>query len=618
VASPTDQARSLNPPEPPSRRSPASRQRWRRVSRRVRWAALAGLWLLGLALGYIGFSKHAAAAAAGLSPLDRFYLTLQLIPLTSGAVAPPVSWELQVARLLLPLVAAYTVVWALALVFVDQVQTFRLRFLHDHTVICGLGRQGRLLATSFLAHGQQVVVVEQREDDSFIQPCRDEGAVVLIGDATDRETLRRAGVHRARHLIASSGDDGANAEIAVNARALSVNRAEHPLTCLVHIVDPQLCNLLRERELAAGEAGGLRLEFFNVYDLGAQALLEEYPFPVEDGRTPPHLLLLGLGSMGRSLVVRAARLWWEIWTATDARLRITVVDREADRRLALLRLRYPRLEKVCELIPVQLDVLGPEFERADFLCAEDGRCRMNAVYICFDNDPLGLAAGLTLLQKIRGQPVAIVVRMASSAGLATLLGQDGTSDGSFTGLHAFPWLDRTCRPDLLLGGTHETLARAIHEEYVRAQTAAGDTPQTNAALFPWDELPEHVKESNRRQADHVGAKLKAVGCGLAPLTDWDAESFSFTPEEVDVMARLEHDRFVRERRSGGWTHVPGLKNLASQTGPDLVPWEALSEGVREKDRNAVRGLPRFLARAGLQIHWLQEAEDAIVPTVPTQ
>jgi hypothetical protein len=171
---------------------------------------------------------------------------------------------------------------------------------------------------------------------------------------------------------------------------------------------------------------------------------------------------------------------------------------------------------------------------------------------------------------------------------------------------------------LLLGGTHETLARAIHEEYVRAQTAAGDTPQTNAALFPWDELPEHVKESNRRQADHVGAKLKAVGCGLAPLTDWDAESFSFTPEEVDVMARLEHDRFVRERRSGGWTHVPGLKNLASQTGPDLVPWEALSEGVREKDRNAVRGLPRFLARAGLQIHWLQEAEDAIVPTVPTQ
>jgi hypothetical protein len=583
------------------------------VSRRVRWAALAGLWLLGLALGYIGFSKHAVAVAAGLSPLDRFYLTLQLIPLTSGAVAPPVSWELQVGRLLLPLVAAYTVVWALALVFVDQVQTFRLRFLRDHTVICGLGRQGRLLATSFLAHGQQVVVVDQDEDNNLIQPCRDEGAVVLIGDATDRETLRRAGVHRARHLIASSGDDGANAEIAVNARALSVNRAEHPLTCLVHIVDPQLCNLLRERELNAGETGGLRLEFFNVYDLGAQAVLEEYP-PFEDGRTPPHLLLLGLGSMGRSVVVRAARLWRERRIATDARLRITVVDREADRRLALLRLRYPRLEKVCELIPVQLDVLGPEFERADFLCAEDGRSRMNAVYICFDNDSLGLAAGLTLLQKIRGQPIPIVVRMASSAGLATLLGQDGNSDGSFANLHAFPWLDRTCRPDLLLGGTHETLARGIHEEHVRAQTAAGHTLQTDAALVPWDALPEHLKESNRRQADHVGAKLKAVGCGLAPLTDWDAESFSFTPEEVEVMARLEHDRFVQERRSAGRFHAPGPKNLASQTSPDLAPWEALSEGVREKDRNAVRGLPRFLARAGLQIHRLPEAEDAIVPT----
>jgi len=572
------------------------------------------LWLLGLTLGYIGFSKHAAAIAAGLSPLDRFYLTLQLIPLTSGAVAPPVSWELQVGRLLLPLVAAYTVVWALALIFVDQVQTFRLRFLGDHTVICGLGRQGRLLASSFLAYGQQVVVVEEDEDNNLIQPCRDEGALVLIGDATDRETLRRAGVHRARHLIASSGDDGANAEIAVNARALSVERTEHPLTCLVHIVDPQLCNLLRERELAAGETGGFRLEFFNVYDRGAQAVLEEYPFPVQDGHTPPHLLLLGLGSMGRSLVVRAARLWRDAHPAADARLRITVVDREADRRLALLRLRYPRLEKVCELIPCQLDVLGPEFERADFLCAEDGRCRMNAVYICFDNDPLGLAAGLTLLHKIRGHVIPIVVRMASSAGLATLLGQDEPSDGSFASLHAFPWLDRTCRPDLLFGGTHETLARGIHEEYVRAQTAAGHTLQTDAALVPWDELPEHLKESNRRQADHVGAKLKAVGCGLAPLTDWDAESFSFTPEEVEIMARLEHDRFVRERRNAGRTHAPGSKNAAGHTASDLAPWEALSEGVREKDRNAVRGLPRFLARAGLQIHRLQEAEDAIVPT----
>ena len=194
MVSPAHRARSPYPQVPLSRRSPYNRQQWRHIWHRVRWMVVAGLWFLGLALGYLGFSRHAAATAAALSPLDRFYLTLQLIPMNSGAVAPPVSWELQVARLLIPLVAAYTAVQALALVFVDRVQTFRLRFLRDHTVICGLGRKGRLLARSFLAQGEQVVVIELDEDDNLIQPSRDEGAIVLIGDATEPETLRRAGV----------------------------------------------------------------------------------------------------------------------------------------------------------------------------------------------------------------------------------------------------------------------------------------------------------------------------------------------------------------------------------------------------------------------------------------
>jgi hypothetical protein len=625
MASPAGRARHPSPQVPLRRRLPR-RQQWRHTWRRVRWSAVASLWLLGLALGYIGFSKHAAATAVALSPLDRFYLTLQLIPMNSGAVPPPVSWELEVARLLIPLVAAYTVVQALALLFVDQVQAFRLRFLHDHTVICGLGRKGSLLARSFLAQGEQVIVIERDGDDNLIQPSRDEGAIVLVGDATDPETLRRAGVHHAKYVIAVSGDDGANAEVAVRVQALCADRAEDPLTCLVHLVDPQLCNLLRERELKSGEPDGFRLEFFNTYDLGARAMLDEWPpfdagkqvdqetsrqgrgkfdgasASAEDGTSPPHVLLVGLGSMGRGLVVRAARLWRERQDRAGKRLRITVVDRDADRKVETLHLYYPKLEKVCELIPRQIDVAWPEFERADFMNEEDGCCRLSAIYICFDNDSLGLAAALTLLQRVRGQGIPIVVRMASSTGLAALLGQPGLADDAFADLHVFPLLDRTCQPDLLLGGTHETLARAIHEEYMRQQLAAGETPATNPTILSWDELPEPIRESNRRQADHIGAKLRVAGCRLAPLTDWDAEAFEFPADRVEQLARGEHERFVVERLATGWAFAPGPKDLARKLSPDLVPWEELSEATREKDRASVRGLPRFLARAGLQVH----------------
>jgi len=63
---------------------------------------------ISLILGYIGFSQNSQAIEAGRTILDNLYLTLGLISLNSGAVPPPISWELQVARFMVPAVTAYT------------------------------------------------------------------------------------------------------------------------------------------------------------------------------------------------------------------------------------------------------------------------------------------------------------------------------------------------------------------------------------------------------------------------------------------------------------------------------------------------------------------------------
>ena len=62
---------------------------------------------------------------------------------------------------------------------------------------------------------------------------------------------------------------------------------------------------------------------------------------------------------------------------------------------------------------------------------------------------------------------------------------------------------------------------------------------------------------------------------------------------------MEHQRWVDQRRLDGWT--PGQKDIEAKTTPYLVPWDHLSEEVKELDRQTVRGLPAFLARAGYQI-----------------
>ena len=64
---------------------------------------------------------------------------------------------------------------------------------------------------------------------------------------------------------------------------------------------------------------------------------------------------------------------------------------------------------------------------------------------------------------------------------------------------------------------------------------------------------------------------------------------------------MEHGRWVDERLQTGWTYASGIKNVEKKTSPYLVPWDELSEEVKEWDRVTIRGVPGFLARAEFQI-----------------
>ena len=230
---------------------------------------------------------------------------------------------------------------------------------------------------------------------------------------------------------------------------------------------------------------------------------------------------------------------------------------------------------------------------------------MTAAYVCLEDDTLSLATGLTLDQDLRGCGVPIIACVDEDAGLTGLAqahhGRSGDGDPPVVPVRIFPLLERTCTPAIVLGGVHETLARAIHDEYVRSEVARGQTPASNPSLVPWDALPMRLQEANRAQADHIGVKLAAAQCDLEPLTDWDADRFGFNPDEVERLAKLEHERWAADYERAGWRHAPGGKDAKSKTHPALIPWDDLSESERDKDRNVVRLLPVFLARAGFQI-----------------
>jgi hypothetical protein len=576
------------------------RGRGRRAWEAARWLAIAALFAAALILGWIGFDLNSRALGEPGSFLDNLYRTLQLFIIHSGAVAQPVPWQLEIARFLAPAVAAGATLSALATLLGEQLAAARVRFYSKHVVVCGLGRLGSLLARTLREAGYQVVAIEPDAENGAIARCREVGIVVLVGDGTDPAVLSKAGARRAGYLFAVAGDDGRNSDIAIAAAGLAGARSGSPLTCFVHVMDDKLADVLRQVGLAR-RGGGARIDYFNVAELGAPALLTDYPPFDAQGKTPlgaPHIVVVGLGEMGTRLIVHAARRWRSIPSMGGKKLKITAVDLQADARVALLHERFPRLAGACEVRPHGMDLDSAEFERADFLFGRRGKSDVTGVYVCVGDDAVGLRAALHLSHRLGDRAVPIVVRTTQGGGIATLLG-DGRGD-TYGNLSVFGLLDLVCRPDVLLAGQTETLARAIHANYVASRRLEGQSAETNPSMVDWQQLPDSLKESNRAQAADIFRKLALIDFDIVPMTDWDAEPLAFTADEIEVLAPGEHERWMKERLAAGWRPA-AVKDEARKESPYLVSYGDLPENVKEIDRAAVRGIPGFLAEIGFAI-----------------
>lgn len=145
----------------------------------------------------------------------------------------------------------------------------------------------------------------------------------------------------------------------------------------------------------------------------------------------------------------------------------------------------------------------------------------------------------------------------------------------------------------------EQLARSIHADYRAKSEARGETEAENKSMVPWDQLSKDLRDANVAQAAGIGAKLEAINAVVVPESG-EASDFSFTPEEVEGLAELEHKRWMNERTAQGWSYGP-TRDDRRKIHPDLQEWDALDQDTREKDSDAVRAIPGILREAGYQI-----------------
>jgi voltage-gated potassium channel len=91
--------------------------------------------------------------------------------------------------------------------------------LRGHYILCGYGRVGSTVARELVHAGQRLVVIDILAES--LDHARHDGHLVVEGDATSDDTLKLAGVERARGLVATIDSDANNVYVTLSSRALN-------------------------------------------------------------------------------------------------------------------------------------------------------------------------------------------------------------------------------------------------------------------------------------------------------------------------------------------------------------------------------------------------------------
>ena len=221
------------------------------------FVTLAGVVVIGT-VGYV---------VLGFGVLDAIYQTVTTITTVGFREVEPLNSAGQIFTIVLILAGVGTALYTLTMVLellveghVGEAMERRrmdreIEALHGHVIVCGWGRVGRAAAHDLDSAGRPMVVVDIDPERVASIP---RSYPHVLGDASDDDVLRHAGIERAAALVAAVSTDAANLFITLSARSLRsdlfiVSRARE---------DNSLNKLLRagaDRVVNPQEIGGARI-----------------------------------------------------------------------------------------------------------------------------------------------------------------------------------------------------------------------------------------------------------------------------------------------------------------------------------------------------------------------
>ncbi|MEQ1905084.1 MAG: NAD-binding protein [Pirellulaceae bacterium] len=594
----------------------------------IGWCIAALVALIAAGFGGYGMWLYDSEHHGPADPLSVAYHTLQLFILHAPHMEHEVNWQLHIGRWLAAVVVFSVGIRGLYVLFRSELRLCWTWFRGGHVVICGLGRVGRQLVTAFRKRGDRVVVIESHSPDDV--DGLPKGVVIVTGDACDASVLRRASVTRAKQLIAVC--DGVQTNVAIVAKAGELfthkykgRRAKRKLESWLFVADEQLRQHFKREGLFpyTGNQFLVNVRGLHLFSLAARQVLNANPLDfkriVAESSATAHLAIVGFGAMGQRLALQAAQVG-HFANESNRKLKITVLEQWGSDRYSAFLTKYPGINDLVDFQHVAFSHTATDAAKQILQVAQTGSGDLVTVAICWDSqtdstlgedelfrrlekdDAINLGLALELQQPGNESLPRTLLFLTRACGFGAMFDGEPGTDRSLSNVRVFGTVEETYSLDALVNETSDVIARILHEDWYEGEIASGKKQGDKPALWPWDQLGEMYRQSNRHAADHILVKLRAIGYSPGKLAPKKQRLTQIGGAQIELLAEMEHARWFAELTILGYAQDDKPRDDVARTHADFVPWDALNEETKDRDRKQVIKIPEALEKAGLGIY----------------
>lgn len=569
--------------------------------RDIEWWIIGILGILSFALAIVGFDIVYTQNDTERNLLDLMFQSMKIFGMEFiDDFKSPLPWQLEVARWLAPLVVLYTAAKAILYFVQREMKSLLIKFYKNHVIVTSLNNRSRFLVNDLLKKGKKVIVIASIEYSKKLDLLEKDGAVIIEGKFSDEKFLKTISARKAKYIVFVD-DDETNISNAIHTyHYLKKYGSSDMHTLFTHVSDDVRLKEFVELKLFEEISGSkltdsnCEIRIFSINERATRTIFQKYPPDMgatisDKSQKQLHIAVIGSDDLAISMIVRIARM------GHFANLKPVKVSWFHNGSEILMKLKhsYPHIDKIIDLISHQTPI---ELLESDKLEEMNKMHPFSTIYIVNKDDNLS-GKLLTILSKIETvNPIKVIL---------TLMDPDGIINNWYTAselqnieLYKFNLVEEAFTEDSIISEKNDKLAKQVHQFYLPPLEKRD--PQKSSHVN-WEKLNFDFKIQNRAQADHIYVKTRAMNLKIVPSSDSRPEvNIDEESKIFEILAELEHNRWMAQLYLNGWKYSE-IRNDVKKLHTDLVPYDQLSENVKDWDRDAVRNIPKLLSSLDMKL-----------------